>query len=228
MDDNHTKIGVQALELISAEAKAKPKAASDEALNALFSAPLWHERLERAREEVRAAKLARAAARDRLSSSIPLAEYEFYEDCAKASFTKPNKRSKFEQFMQARCYSTTSGSAPSPLSFTPLALDVVGMLAREFLEEIVVGALEKRGKGGSVRKALEPIDILMYLKGMSSPSVPPQPVPSTSISSTTRSPPSTSITPTTSTSAISTPASILTTPTTPISISTSTTTTTTT
>ena len=48
-------------------------------------------------------KLLRAAAKDKLSSSIPLAEYTFYEDCSKASFTKPSKRTKFEQFIQARC-----------------------------------------------------------------------------------------------------------------------------
>lgn len=160
-DDNYTKIGVQTLELISTEAKAKPKVLNDEVLNALFSSPFWHEKLDRAREEVRAEKLARAAARDRLSSSIPLAEYEFYEDCSKASFTKPNKRGKFEQFIQARCMD----SLVSSLTFSPLALDVVGMLAREFLEEVVVGALEKRV--GAQKKSLEPIDILMFLKGVS-------------------------------------------------------------
>lgn len=171
--DAHMQVGLQTLEIISAEAKAaKPKASHDEVLNMLFSGPLWQEKLEKAKAEVRAEKLHRAAARDRLSSSIPLSEYEFYEDCAKASFTKPNKRSKFEQFLLSHCLPNAAcaqRSPPSPpLSFKSLALDVLGLLTREFLEDIVVGALEKRV--GTQKKNLEPIDILMYLKGVGAPS----------------------------------------------------------
>eukprot|EP00026_Physarum_polycephalum_P005389 Phypoly_transcript_05423.p1 GENE.Phypoly_transcript_05423~~Phypoly_transcript_05423.p1 ORF type:complete len:587 (+),score=80.68 Phypoly_transcript_05423:173-1933(+) len=156
--NTYTQTGMQALELISSESRVRPKAPQDEALNALFSSTLWVERMGRAKEDVQAERLARAAAKDKLSSSIPLAEYEFYEDCSKASFTKPNKRAKFEQFIQANCMATFS------LAFSPISLDVIGLLTREFLEEIVVGALQKRVEGK--KKSLEPIDILMYLQGL--------------------------------------------------------------
>jgi len=161
-NDNHPKIAVQTLEIISteADAKAKPRTSHDE-FHTLFSDSVWSPRLETAEEEVRVEKLARAEARDRLSRSIPLSEYEFYEECSKASFTKPNKRGKFEQFMQGRCM----GSLQAPLAFSPMAVDVMGLLARELLEDIVVGALEKRI--GTQKKSLEPVDILMYLKGIS-------------------------------------------------------------
>ena len=51
-DDNYTKMGVQTLELISDEAKAKPKVTSDDALQAIFATPVWQNKLELAREEV--------------------------------------------------------------------------------------------------------------------------------------------------------------------------------
>jgi len=72
--------------------------------------------------------------RDTLAKDMSPQEYLFFSECAKTSFTRPQKRQKFAQWSSINDY---------PLKYDNETLDIIGQLAYEHLESGIRDLLKK-------------------------------------------------------------------------------------
>ncbi len=89
--------------------------------------------------------------RDLLTKNMTTAEYLYYSECTKVSFTRPVKRSKFSEWCKLNTY---------PINFTTECIDVLGQLTYEFVEDTIRGTLKTLPTAGT---AVQPEQITMYI-----------------------------------------------------------------
>src|SRR5690554_1225918 len=88
-----------------------------------------------AEQKMKQKKLERLKYRDDLAQLMTKAEYLFFSDCGKISFTRPFKRTKFKDWCRLNTY---------PISFNNECIDVLGQLTYEFVEETTRNILAQK------------------------------------------------------------------------------------